>query len=220
VVKRVAGQRRPSASEAANPSGAANPSERGPVPAEREPDFIVVGRIGRPQGIKGEVTVEVRTDDPDDRFAPGRVLQTEPAERGPLTVESSRMQGRYLIVRFAGPTDRDDAEQLRDTMLLLSTSDLPPLSEQDEYYDTQLVGLAAQLEDGTELGSVVDVLHLPGGDVLAVERSTGGPDAKGQELLIPFVKQIVPTVDLTAGVVVVVPPEGLLDLSERRPDEG
>ncbi len=213
-MKRVAGQRRPSASEAADPS------ERGPVPAEREPDLIVVGRIGRPQGIKGEVTVEVRTDDPDDRFAPGRVLQTEPAERGPLTVESSRMQGRYLIVRFAGPTDRDDAEQLRDTMLLLSTSDLPPLSEQDEYYDTQLVGLAAQLEDGTELGSVVDVLHLPGGDVLAVERSTGGLDAKGQELLIPFVKQIVPTVDLTAGVVVVVPPEGLLDLSERRADEG
>ncbi len=220
-MKRVAGQRRPSASEAADPSEVADPRhERGPVPAEREPDLIVVGRIGRPQGIKGEVTVEVRTDDPDDRFSPGRVLRTEPAERGPLTVESSRMQGRYLIVLFAGPTDRDDAEQLRDTMLLLSTADLPPLSEQDEYYDTQLVGLAAQLEDGTELGSVVDVLHLPGGDVLAVERSTGGAVAKGQELLIPFVKQIVPTVDLTGGIVVVVPPEGLLDLSERRSGEG
>ena len=212
-MKRVAGQRRTGASEAASPV-----RERGPVPAEQGPDLIVVGRIGRPQGIKGEVTVEVRTDDPDDRFAPGRVLQTEPAERGPLTVESSRMQGKYLVVRFEGPTDRDDAEQLRDTMLLLSTADLPPLSEEDEYYDTQLVGLAAQLEDGTVLGSVVDVLHLPGGDVLAVERGTGGAVIKGQELLIPFVREIVPTVDLTAGCVVVVPPEGLLELSEPRPD--
>ncbi len=214
MVKRVAGKRRPGVGETPDPVPAA-----GPAPTARESDLIVVGRIGRPQGIKGEVTVEVRTDDPDDRFAPGRVLQTDPAERGPLTVESSRMQGRYLVVRFEGPTDRDDAEQLRDTMLLLGAADLPPLSEQDEYYDTQLVGLVAQLEDGTVLGSVVDVLHLPGGDVLAVERSAGSAVTKNQELLIPFVKQIVPTVDLAAGHVVVVPPEGLLELSEPRPDE-
>lgn len=171
-------------------------------------DLIVVGRIGRPQGIKGEVTVEVRTDDPDDRFASGRVLQTEPAERGPLTVDSSRMQGKYLVVAFAGLQDRNQAELLRDTLLLIDVADLPPLAEEDEYYDTQLIGLAAHLADGTELGEVTDVLHLPGGDVLVVRRPHGA------EALIPFVKAIVPAVDLGSGTVVIEPPEGLLDLSE------
>jgi 16S rRNA processing protein RimM len=173
----------------------------------------VVGRIGRPQGIKGEVTVEVRTDDPDDRFATGRVLQTDPEERGPLTVEASRMQGKYLVVRFAGPTDRNDAEALRDTVLRISTADLPPLAEEDEYYDTQLIGLTALLPDGVELGTVSDVLHLPGGDVLVIARP------HGTEALVPFVKFIVPTVDLAAGTLLVEPPEGLLELSDPTPED-
>jgi 16S rRNA processing protein RimM len=173
----------------------------------------VVGRIGRPQGIKGEVTVEVRTDDPDDRFAPGRVLQTEPEERGPLTVETSRMQGKYLVVRFEGPTDRNDAEALRDTILRISTADLPSLAEEDEYYDTQLIGLRAVLTDGSELGEVSDVLHLPGGDVLVVQR------ALGTEALVPFVKLIVPTIDLAAGTALIDPPEGLLELSDPTVEE-
>jgi 16S rRNA processing protein RimM len=172
----------------------------------------VVGRIGRPQGIKGEVTVEVRTDDPEDRFAPGRVLQTEPEERGPLTVESSRMQGKYLVVRFQGPVDRNDAEQLRDTLLKISTADLPPLAEEDEYYDTQLIGLKAVLTDGKDLGEVTDVLHLPGGDVLVVQRPHGA------EALVPFVKLIVPTIDLAAGTALIDPPEGLLELSDPTPE--
>ena len=197
---RVAGSRRPG---------------REPEPA---PELIVVGRLGRPQGIKGELTVEVRTDDPDDRFAPGRVLQTDPAERGPLTVESSRQQGRFLVVGFAGVADRNAAELLRDTLVLVPVADLPPLAEEDEYYDTQLVGLTAELPDGSVLGEVTDVLHLPGGDVLVVRREAGreadaeaDPEA-GAEVLVPFVKAIVPTVDLSAGRVVVDPPEGLLDL--------
>ncbi|MCU1595691.1 MAG: rRNA processing protein RimM [Frankiales bacterium] len=185
---RVAGQRR---------------NVPGPAPSKKEPDLIVVGRIGRPQGIKGEVTVEVRTDDPDDRFAPGRVLTTE---TGPLTVESSRMQGKYLVVAFQGVHDRNQAELLRDTMLQIDTADLPPLAEEDEYYDTQLIGLAAQLTDGAELGQVTDVLHLPGGDTLVVQHGE-------REVLVPFVKAIVPSVDLASGHLVVDPPEGLLDLA-------
>jgi 16S rRNA processing protein RimM len=91
------------------------------------------------------------------------------------------------------------------------------LAQEDEYYDTQLIGLEAQLEDGTLLGTIGDVLHLPGGDVLAVERPTRlrGKDA---ELLVPFVKAIVPVVDLEAGHVVVDPPPGLLELSETPPE--
>ena len=161
-----------------------------------------MGRIGKPMGVKGEVTVEVRTDDPDDRFADGAVLLTE---TGSLTVTSSRYQGRYLVVCFDGVTDRNRAEELRDTLLHVDRADLPALEDEDDFYDSQLVGLAAVLVDGTPLGTVDDVLHLPGGDVLSVRD-------EAREVLVPFVKAIVPTVDLAGGRVVVDPPEGLLDL--------
>lgn len=217
----------PQASEPAqapDPGPASEPAqapEPGPVsePAaaptpEPDPGLIVVGRIGRPQGIKGEVTVEVRTDDPDDRFADGAVLRTDPAERGPLTVEGARQQGKYFVVAFAGVPDRNAAELLRDTLLLVPIADLPPLADDDEYYDSQLVGLTAQLDDGSALGEVADVLHLPGGDVLVVRRPSG------TEALVPFVRAIVPTVDLAAGRVLVTPPPGLLELSETPTDPG
>jgi 16S rRNA processing protein RimM len=205
MTRRVAGSRRKQDDDT-SPAATSPAAQVRLSPAE--PALILVGRIGRPQGIKGEVTVEVRTDDPDDRFAPGRVLQTDVR---PLTVESSRWQGKYLVVAFQGVHDRNQAELLRDTLLRIDTADLPPLAAEDEYYDTQLVGLAAQRQDGTPLGEVTDVLHLPGGDVLVVLQPHGA------EALIPFVKAIVPTVDLAAGHVVVDPPEGLLELSA--PDE-
>jgi 16S rRNA processing protein RimM len=171
-----------------------------------EPDRLTVGRIGKPQGIRGEVTVEVRTDAPEIRFADGSVLLTDPAERGPLTVESARDQNGRLIVAFRGVPDRTAAEALRNTMLLVDASDVPPSEDPDEFHDTQLMGLTAQLADGTALGEVTDVLHLPHGDVLVVRR----PEAS--ELLVPFVAAIVPEVDVAGGRLVVDPPEGLLDL--------
>ncbi|MCU1603016.1 MAG: rRNA processing protein RimM [Frankiales bacterium] len=193
MTRRVAGQRRPT---------------RGPEP-DREPDLVVVGRIGRPQGVKGEVTVEVRTDDPDDRFADGAALTTE---TGTLTVESSRYQGKYLVVAFEGIADRNQAEVLRDTLLHVDRSELPPLEDEDDFYDTDLVGLRAVLTDGTELGNVDDVLHLPGGDVLSIKDGD-------REVLVPFVKAIVPAVDLAKGELVVDPPEGLLALTEPTPEQ-
>ena len=170
------------------------------------PDRLTVGRIGKPQGIRGEVTVEVRTDVPEIRFADGAVLLTDPAERGPLTVESTRDQNGRLVVAFAGVPDRNAAEALRNTMLLVDAGDVPPSDDPDEFHDTQLMGLRADLVDGTALGDVTDVLHLPHGDVLVVRRE----DAT--EVLVPFVKAIVPDVDIAGGRVVVDPPEGLLDL--------
>ncbi len=97
------------------------------------------------------------------------------------------------------------AEALRDTELHVAVADLPDLDDPDAFYDHQLVGLAARLTDGTPLGEVAAVRH-EGGDLLVVRRPEGG------ELLIPFVAAIVPTVDVAGGVVVVDPPEGLLDL--------
>ncbi len=194
ATKRVAGSRR----------------ERGPVSPEGEPDLVVVGRVGRPQGIKGEVTVEVRTDAPEERFAPGAVLLTE---SGSLTVALSRDHSGKLVVLFEGCATRNDAEALRGTVLSVDARTLPPIEDEDEYYDSQLIGLGVEQGDGTGLGTVVDVLHLPHGDVLAVERPTRLMAPKGPELLIPFVKAMVPVVDLEGRRLVVELPEGLLELS-------
>jgi 16S rRNA processing protein RimM len=168
-------------------------------------DTVVVGRIGRPHGVRGEVTVEVRTDDPDLRFAPGAVLRTEPADRGPLTIAACRWHREVLLLAIDGVESREAAEELRNTELHVPVADLPALEDPDVYYDHQLVGLTARLPDGTELGTVGGVRH-EGADLLVVRRVEGG------ELLVPFVTAIVPTVDVPGGVVVVDPPEGLLDL--------
>jgi 16S rRNA processing protein RimM len=168
-------------------------------------DTVVVGRIGRPHGVRGEVTVEVRTDDPDLRFAPGAVLRTEPADRGPLTIAGCRWHREVLLLAIDGVESREAAEELRNTELHVPVADLPALEDPDVYYDHQLVGLTARLPDGTELGTVSAVRH-EGADLLVVRRVEGG------ELLVPFVTAIVPTVDVPGGVVVVDPPEGLLDL--------
>lgn len=167
---------------------------------------LVVGRIGRPHGIRGEVSVEVRTDSPDERFVAGSVLATDPAERGPLTVSRLHWHSGRLLLTFDGVADRAAAEALRDTLLVVDSDDLPELDDPDEFYDHQLVGLRVELPDGSELGTVEDVLHAPAEDLVVVRR----PD--GSEALVPFVSAIVPTVDVPGGRVVVDPPEGLLDL--------
>ena len=169
------------------------------------PDTVVVGRIGRPHGVRGEVTVEVRTDDPDLRFVPGAVLLTEPADRGPLTVSACRWHRDTLLLTLEGVDSREAAESVRNTELLVEVADLPPLEDPDVFYDHQLVGLAARLTDGSPLGEVTAVRH-EGAELLVIRRPDGG------ETLVPFVTAIVPTVDVDGGFVVVDPPEGLLEL--------
>jgi 16S rRNA processing protein RimM len=179
------------------------------APHDPNPDTVVVGRIGRPHGVRGEVTVAVRTDDPELRFAEGSVLLTEPAARGPLTVVGRRWNGEILLLALEGPAglsvSREDAEALRGTELHVPVADLPELDDPDAYYDHQLVGLTARLTDGSPLGEVSAVRH-EGADLLVVRRS------EGSELLVPFVAAIVPTVDVAGGFVEIDPPEGLLEL--------
>jgi 16S rRNA processing protein RimM len=167
---------------------------------------LVIGRIGRAHGIRGEVTVDVRTDDPEGRFAPGSVILTEPAEAGPLTVAAGRVHSGRLLLSFEGVADRTAAEALRGTVLVAEVDEDEVPDDPEEFYDHQLVGLAVQTVEGRPVGEVTQMLHLPGQDVFAVQRPDGG------ELLIPFVAEIVPDVDLAARRVVVDPPEGLLDL--------
>ncbi|MGW6394057.1 ribosome maturation factor RimM [Streptomyces sp. NPDC055103] len=166
---------------------------------------LVVARIGRAHGIKGEVTVEVRTDEPELRLGPGAVLLTDPASAGPLTIESGKVHSGKLLLRFEGVRDRNAAEALRNTLLIaeIDPEELP--EEEDEYYDHQLMDLDVVLADGTEIGRITEISHLPSQDLFIVER----PD--GTELMIPFVESIVTEIDLEEQRAVIDPPPGLID---------
>ena len=207
---RVAGhRRRPERAAAPAPVPPAGEGRAGAAARPDDDDLLVVGRIGKPQGIRGEVTVQVRTDDPDARFSPGAVLHTDPPERGPVTVAAARWQNGRLVVAFEGVPDRSAAELLRETLLQVDARTLPPPEDEDEFHDHVLRGMAAELLDGTVLGEVADVLHLPHGDVLVLRRVD-----TGAEVLVPFVKAMVPVVDVAARRVQVDPPQGLLDGEE------
>jgi len=166
---------------------------------------LVVARIGRAHGIKGEVTVEVRTDEPELRLAPGAVLATDPASAGPLTIETGRVHSGRLLLRFEGVRDRTAAEALRNTVLIADVDPDEVPEGEDEYYDHQLIDLDVVTEDGTEVGRITEVAHLPSQDLFVVER----PD--GTEVMIPFVEEIVTGIDLAEQRAVIDPPPGLID---------
>ncbi|MBB4982752.1 MULTISPECIES: ribosome maturation factor RimM [Streptomyces] len=166
---------------------------------------LVVARIGRAHGIKGEVTVEVRTDEPELRLGPGAVLFTDPASAGPLTIETGRVHSGRLLLRFEGVRDRNAAEALRNILLIAEVDPTEMPEEEDEYYDHQLIDLDVVLADGTEIGVITEISHLPSQDLFIVER----PD--GTELMIPFVEEIVTEIDLEEQRAVIDPPPGLID---------
>ncbi|MBB1252355.1 ribosome maturation factor RimM [Streptomyces alkaliterrae] len=171
---------------------------------------LVVARIGRAHGIRGEVTVEVRTDEPELRLAPGAVLATDPAERGPLRIETGRVHSGRLLLRFAGVGDRGAAEALRNTLLIAEVDPEEVPEDPDEYYDHQLIDLDVVTTEGVHVGRIEEISHLPGQDLLVVRRADGG------EVLVPFVEEIVPEIDLAEQKAVIAPPPGLLDESEAR----
>ncbi|WP_405744991.1 ribosome maturation factor RimM [Streptomyces sp. NBC_01525] len=166
---------------------------------------LVVARIGRAHGIKGEVTVEVRTDEPELRLAPGAVLATDPSTAGPLTIETGRVHSGRLLLRFAGVRDRTAAEALRNILLIAEVDPEEVPEDPEEFYDHQLIDLDVVTRDGTVVGRITEVSHLPYQDLLVVGRPEGG------EVLIPFVSEIVPEIDLEEQRAVIDPPPGLLD---------
>jgi len=170
---------------------------------------VIVGRIGRPHGIRGEVVIGVKTDEPDLRFAVGTVLDIGrspdgPADGGQLKVASARWHSGQLLVAFAGITDRTAAADLTGSWLSVDSGQLPEVAGPDEFRDHELIGLSVRTTTGEEVGVVTDVLHH-GQDLLVVQRPAE------EECLVPFVKAIVPEVDVAAGVLVIDPPRGLLD---------
>jgi 16S rRNA processing protein RimM len=166
---------------------------------------VVVGRVGRAHGIRGEVRVESRTDSADRRFAVGAVLRSDAGGHAILTVRAARSHGGALLIRFDEVAGRVAAESLRGAMLYADVSDDERPDGAEEYYDRQLVGLRARAPGGDRLGEIVDVLHLPEQEVLVVRK----PD--GAEALVPFVRELVPSVDLDGGYVVVDDRPGLLE---------
>ena len=165
---------------------------------------LVVARIGRAHGIKGEVTVEVRTDEPELRFVPGAVLHGSVGPRSStLTVATTRWHQGVLLVRFEEAPDRDAAEELRGTVLHVHLAPDASPADPEEYYAHQLVGLAAYDENGARLGEVTAL--VPGAQDLLTVRTTDGRDA-----LVPFVAALVPEVDLVGGRVVIADRPGLV----------
>jgi 16S rRNA processing protein RimM len=173
---------------------------------------VIVGRIGRPHGIRGEVVIGVRTDEPDLRFAIGSTLYLDrelpdgsPGQHDQrLTVSSARWHSGQLLAGFAGIADRTAAGELTGSWLSVDSSQLPETTDPDEFRDHQLIGLSVRTPAGEAVGVVTDVLHY-GQDLLVVQR------AEDEECLVPFVKAIVPEVDVAAGILVIDPPPGLLD---------
>lgn len=168
---------------------------------------LQVARIGKPHGIRGELTVQLFTDDPEARFAPGAVLETEPAAVGALTVTSARWNKAILVVGFAEVRDRNRAEELRGTTLFVETSGEEEVDDSEGWYEHDLQGLKA-LVDGAAIGEVSALITGTAQDLLVVTR----PD--GTEVLVPFVEEIVPEVDVEAGHILLTPPPGLLELTD------
>jgi 16S rRNA processing protein RimM len=181
------------------------------VAREPGPDEVVVGRVGRPHGVRGEVSVELRTDEPDRRFAVGNALLVRRPGAGPapaydiLSVVAARWHQDRLLVRFEELDDRTAAEGARGLVLATTVTPEERPEDPEEFYDHQLVGLAVVTTDGREVGTVAEVLHSGAQDLLVVDRD--GRDAA----MVPFVSALVPDVDLDGGRLVVADRPGLLE---------
>lgn len=173
-------------------------------------DPVVVARIGKPHGLRGEVTVRLHTDEPERRLAPGAVLATE-AEPGSgvpreLTVRSTRVHRGIWLVAFEEVPDRTGAEGLRGTRLVLEADEIAPAEDDDVFTEDELLGLAVHDASGERIGEVAGLEVGAAQDRLVVRLTDG------REGLVPFVAALVPSVDVAGGRVVVDAPPGLFDL--------
>jgi 16S rRNA processing protein RimM len=172
---------------------------------------VTVGRIGKPHGIRGEVTVEPFTDEPDIRFAAGAELSRPDSQ--PLVVAASHWHSGKFLVKFVDCDDRNTAETLRGTILSAERDEDQTPNDLSEFYDSNLIGCSVITLHGELVGKVTDVLHLPSQDLLSVTNAFGG------EILIPFVEEIVPVVDVVDKRIVIDPPDGLISEGETESPE-
>ncbi|PSC04761.1 16S rRNA processing protein RimM [Alsobacter soli] len=163
-------------------------------------DLILMGVLGAPHGVRGEMRLKSFTEEPL-AIADYGVLSDEPGQRQ-FTILSARLvKDDMLVVRLEGVSDRDKAAALTNTRLYATRDQLPPVEEDDEFYQADLVGLAVEAENGEPIGTVLAVLDFGAGDILEVQPASGG-----RPIMLPFTKAVIPTVDLAAGRLVAVPP--------------
>ncbi|MGF1460565.1 MAG: ribosome maturation factor RimM [Leptolyngbyaceae cyanobacterium] len=195
-----------------------------PLPSD---NWLEIGRIVAPQGLNGEVRVYPDSDFPERFVDPGDRWLLKAGQAQPESVKL--VSGRYLpgkglyVVKFQGIDYRDQAEALRDARLVVAASDRLPLAP-DEFHVADLIGLTVRLQTtGAKIGKVVD-LYTAGNDLLAIQllsdtlsTAQSNTRSKGKNrsrqplpVLVPFVEEIVPTVDLSGGYVVINPPQGLI----------
>lgn len=170
---------------------------------------LVIGRVAKSHGVRGELVVDIRTDAPEERFAAGTVLRGRLPRGGGeknFTVTAARAHAGRLLLSLAQVGDRTAADAIRGTLFLIDSETVDSGSDPDEFYDHELEGLPVVTVDGDDVGTVAEVLHLPGGELLSVTM----PD--GREVLVPFVREIVPTV--TQERIEIDPPDGLLDAAD------
>jgi 16S rRNA processing protein RimM len=165
------------------------------------PDFLIVGHILAPQGIKGEVKAQVVTDFPD-RFAPGELVYIDGR---PLEVEGSRPHKQYLVLKLAAVDTRQDAEELRDRDLCIPRSEIRELPD-GEFYAFQLIGMDVFTTEGNHVGRIADIMATASNDVYVVQGERG-------EILIPAIEDVVKSIDLDKGKVTIEAIEGLLSSS-------
>ncbi|HEX2778316.1 MAG TPA: ribosome maturation factor RimM, partial [Gemmatimonadaceae bacterium] len=183
---------------------------------DRTPDWIIVGRIRKAHGIRGEVLVEPITDAPDAIFAPGRrvfvgLSDARPdSALPPLEVRAARPFKEGFLIVFDAVHDRDDAERWRDRWLFLAADELPG-PDDGEIYLHDIPGMRVELEDGTVVGTVGTLYELPQGLVMDVVRASAGNGARPRTVMIPYDEHTLVRVDPEARVIVVAPPDGLLD---------
>ncbi|MBD2598569.1 ribosome maturation factor RimM [Nostoc spongiaeforme FACHB-130] len=188
------------------------PTPNSPLP--NLDDWLAIGKIVAPQGLAGELRVYPETDFPERFEVPGTRWLLRPGQKEPQPIEL--LDGRYLegknlyVISIAGVDNRNQAEELRDCRLFVPASDRPELGE-DEYHVVDLIGLEVFLQTSGELlGKVVDVIPA-GNDLLEVELLNH--EKANKKVLIPFVKEITPVVDIASRRVEILPPPGLLDIN-------
>lgn len=165
--------------------------------------LLVVGRIGRAHGVRGDATIEIRTDNPEARFFIGAKLETDPKDKGPLIIRDIKVHSGTLLLAFEGVADRTAVEKLRNVLLLADVDPNESNISEDDFHYSQIVDCVVIDESGKEWGIVTDVLQLPGQDTLVV-------NVDGREVLVPFVKAFVPVVDIPSKKITVVNLAGLL----------
>ncbi|MDO5034175.1 MAG: ribosome maturation factor RimM [Actinomycetaceae bacterium] len=164
---------------------------------------VLVGVVGAAHALKGEVYLDVRTDSPEERFFEGAVLRKEGG--GSLTVKSLRVHKGRLVVRFEEVSDRNGAEAIRGTRLVIDSAEVE--EEEDAWYPHELVGMDVRTVDGEPRGTLKDFIPGAAQDLLVVEW-------EGREVLVPFVYEIVPEVLEDERVILIDPPGGLFDDEE------